>query len=166
MVLAAPIGDDDQTETPMPPDETLSERLPTPDEAEKAGKAGAVLARHTDRRGGLSLQVGKGAKAATVDLPPAISRLMLELLTLVGNGEGVTLVPFGAELSTQQAAAVLNVSRPFLVKLIDDKEIPHHKVGTHRRVRAEDLFAYKQRRDRTRNAALTRLARLKQEIDG
>jgi excisionase family DNA binding protein len=146
-------------------DGSLSERLPTPDEAEKARKASALLARHMDKRGRLSLHVGKGAKGADVDLPPAIARLMLDLLESIGKGDAVALVPFGAELSTQQAAELLNVSRPFVVKLIEDKQIPHHMVGAHRRVRAEDVLAYRQRRDRTRNAALTRLARLKQEIE-
>ena len=149
----------------MPSDKTLSERLPTPDEADKAGKASTLLARHRDRRGGLSLHVRKGARSAVVDLPPAVGSLVLELLRTIGKGEAVTLVPFGGELTTQQAADMLKVSRPFLVKLIESKEIPHHKVGTHRRLRAEDVFAYSRRRDRTRNAALTRLARLKQEID-
>lgn len=148
----------------MPADRTLSERLPTQDEAEKARTASTVLARFRDKRGGLSLRVRKGAKDATVDLPPAVSRLVLDLLLAVGKGEAVTLVPFGAELSTQQAADLLKVSRPYLVKLIDNKEIPHHKIGTHRRIRAQDLFAYTQRRDRTRNDALTRLARMKQEV--
>ncbi len=121
---------------------------------------------HSDKRGGLSLHVRKGAKSADVELPPAISRLVLDLLQFIGKGEGVTLVPFGADISTQQAADMLEVSRPFLVKLIENKEIPHHKVGTHRRLRAEDVLAYKQRRDRARNAARTRLARLGQEING
>jgi len=150
----------------MTRDRSLSERPPTQAEAEKAGKASAVLARHVEKRGGVSLRVGKGARAADIDLPPAVGRLMLDLLQYIANGEAVTLVPFGAELSTQQAAQMLNVSRPFLVKLIEDRQIPHHKVGTHRRVRAEDVLAYRHRRDRTRNAALTRLARLKQEIEG
>ena len=149
----------------MSDDESLSERLPTRDEADKASQAGTALARHRNRRGGLSLHVRKGARAADVDLPPAVARLVLDLLELVGRGDAVSLVPLGAELSTQQAAEMLNVSRPFLVKMIETRQIPHHKVGTHRRVRAEDLFAYRQRRDRTRNAALNRLARLKQEIE-
>ena len=149
----------------MPSDRSLSERLPTPEEADMARNAGTVLARHRNKRGGLSLHVRKGAKGADVDLPPAVSRLMLDLLLAVGQGEAVTLVPFGGELSTQQAADMLKVSRPFLVKLIENKEIPYHKVGTHRRIRAEDVFAYRQRRDRTRNDALTRLARLGQEIE-
>lgn len=146
-------------------DGSLSERLPTPDEAEKARKASALLARHMDKRGRLSLHVGKGAKGADVDLPPAIARLMLDLLESIGKGDAVALVPFGADLSTQQAAEMLNVSRPFLVKLLETREIPHHKIGTHRRIRAEDLLAYKQRRDKTRTTARTRLARLTQEIE-
>lgn len=148
----------------MPLDGSLSERLPTPEEAEKAKKAIAFLARHMNKQGGLALQVKQGG-GAIVEIPPAISRLVLDLLQLVSKGEAVTLVPFGAELSTQQAADILNVSRPFLVKLIERKEIPHHKVGTHRRIRAEDLFAYKRRRDSERSEALAELARLGQEID-
>ena len=150
----------------MPLDDSLSERLPTPAEADKAAKAGTVLASHRDKRGGLSLHVKKGAKSADADLPPAVARLVLDLLELIGKGDAVTLVPSGADLSTQQAADMLDVSRPFLVKLLETKAIPHHKIGTHRRIRAEDLLAYKHRRDRTRTAARTRLARLTQEIDG
>ena len=149
----------------MPLDDSLSERLPTPAEAEKAAKAGTVLASHRDRRGGLSIQVKKGATSADVDLPPVVARLMLDPLESIGKGDAVTLVPSGAALSTQQAADMLDVSRPFLVKLLESKEIPHHKIATHRRVRAEDLLAYKHRRDRTRTAARTRLARLTQESE-
>ena len=136
----------------MPADGSLSERLPTQVEAEKATEAVTILARHRDRRGGLSLGVREGGRSAVVDLPPAIGRLVIDLLQLVGKGEAVTLVPFGGELSTQQAADLLKVSRTFLVQMIENREIPHHKVGTHRRIRMEDLLAYKQRRDRTRNA--------------
>ena len=155
----------DQMEIPMPLDDSLSQRLPTPAEAEKAAKAATALASHRDRRGGLSLHVRKGARSADVDLPPAVARLMLDLLEAIGKGDAVTLVPSGADLSTQQAADMLEVSRPFLVKLLETREIPHHKIGTHRRIRAEDLLAYKRRRDKTRTAARTRLARLAQESD-
>jgi excisionase family DNA binding protein len=94
-----------------------------------------------------------------------VTRLVLDLLRSIGKGEAGALVPFGAELSTQEAADLLNVSRPFLVKLIESGDLPHHEVGTHRRIRAEDLFAYKRRRDSERDEALSKLARLGQEID-
>ena len=149
----------------MPLDDPLSERLPTPEEAEKARKASSLLARHMNRQGALSMHLKQGGKGEIVELPPAVSRLVLDLLLYVSKGQAVTLVPFGTELSTQQAADLLNVSRPFLVKLIENREIPHYKVGTHRRIRAEDLFADKHRRDGKRGEALRKLARLGQEID-
>lgn len=148
----------------MAPDGSLSERLPTLEEAEDARKAATVLARHLTKQGGLSLRVKQNPNGS-VELPPAVTRLVLDLLLSIGKGEAVALVPSGAELSTQEAADLLNVSRPFLVKLIENREIPHHKVGAHRRIRAEDLFAFKRRRDRKRDEALSRLARLGQEID-
>ena len=149
----------------MPSDGSLSERLPTLEEAEDARKAATFLARHLTRQGGFFLREKQGANGASVELPPAVTRLMLDLLRSIGKGEAVALVPFGGELSTQEAADLLNVSRPFLVKLIEGGEIPHHKVGTHRRIRADDLFAFKRRRDSERDEALNRLARLGQEID-
>lgn len=150
----------------MPFDVSLSERLPTPDEAAKARQAASALAKVAGAERMLSLHLApNGQGDITVDLPPAISKIVLDLLLLIGKGEAVTLVPFGAELTTQQAADLLNVSRPFLVKLIESGEIAHHKVGRHRRIRAKDLFAYKQRRDARRDKALQRLVELGQEID-
>jgi len=74
-------------------------------------------------------------------------------------------MPFRAELSTQEAANLLSVSQPFLLNLIESGEIPHRKVGTHRSLCAEDLFAFKRRRDSERDEALSKLAGLEQEID-
>jgi excisionase family DNA binding protein len=151
----------------MPFDMALSHRLPTPEETEKAQVATRVLGRLATKQGALSLRLlqNKHTEEQVIDLPPAVARMLLELLMHIGKGEAVTFVPVGAELSTQQAADVLNVSRPFFIKLLESNQIPHHKVGTHRRIMANDVFNYKSRRDKMRSKALDELARLGQEID-
>lgn len=150
----------------MPFDGSLSERLPTPTEVEKAKQATTTLTRLTNKQGALSLRLRRNDKEeVSIDLPPAVSQMVLNLLLLIGKGEAVTLVPFGAELTTQQAADLLNVSRPYLIKLLNEGQLPYHKVGSHRRIQADELFQYKRRRDDGRRATLRRLARLGQEIE-
>jgi excisionase family DNA binding protein len=86
-----------------------------------------------------------------------MSDLFLELLRYIGSGDAVTLLPIQQMLTTQQAADLLNVSRPFLIKLIEKGDIPHSMVGRHRRLKAEDVFAYKSARDNARAEALDEL---------
>ena len=97
----------------------------------------------------LRLQVA-GKRGEAITLPASAVRLLVRMLSEMAAGNAVTLVPIHAELTTQQAADALGVSRPFLVKLLDEGKIPSRKVGTHRRVLFNDLLAYRQKVDQRR----------------
>ncbi len=101
----------------------------------------------------------------TLILPREALALLKDLLAEMAQGNAVTVVPTHAELTTQQAANLLNVSRPHLVKLLEDSVLPFSKVGTHRRIRYQDLITYKRRRDKESEAALEELARQAQNHD-
>ena len=140
----------------------LTRRLPTHEEIASAAEAATALANARADNGGLIIR-NDGGEA--VRLAPAIADIMIDLLGHVARGDMVTLVPTGALLTTQQAADMLNVSRPHLSKLLKQGEIPYIPVGSHRRVKHADLITYKKRRDATRMAALEELARLGQAFD-
>lgn len=102
---------------------------------------------------------------AELELPAAAVGLLVHLLTEMAEGNAVTLMPIHAELTTQQAADLLGVSRPFLVKLLDDKKLPYRKVGTHRRVLFSHLMGYKEQMDAQRHEILDELTKQAQELD-
>ncbi|MFB8089038.1 helix-turn-helix domain-containing protein [Streptomyces sp. NPDC055992] len=97
-------------------------------------------------------------------LPREAVELLADLLAHLGAGRGVSIVPSTAELTTQQAADILNVSRPFLIGLLDAGEIEGRRVGTRRRITATSLMEYKQADDRRRREAADELTQLGREM--
>ena len=96
--------------------------------------------------------------AHPVRIPVSALRLLVDMLTEIGEGNAVSIIPIHAELTTQEAADVLNVSRPFLIQLLERGDILFHKIGTHRRVRYQDVISYKNHIDAERQGALDALA--------
>ena len=144
--------------------DTLTKRPPTRIESEKASEAACAIARALTHQT-LSLRIREDEGEVCVDLPPSLGFLLLDLFAHVARGQMVTFVPYGAELTTQEAADVLNVSRPFLIKLLEQEKIPFHKVGSHRRISMTDVLKYKEQRDKSRSNALDKLQRLGEEFD-
>ncbi len=106
----------------------------------------------------------EGGEEESISIPVSVLGLFTEILTELGKGNAVTLLPIHAELTTQQAADLLNVSRPFLIELLDKGEIPHQKVGARSHVLLQDLIAYKRKTDQRRLPALEELSALDQEL--
>ncbi|CAM2154586.1 DNA-binding protein [Pararobbsia alpina] len=100
----------------------------------------------------------------TVTLPTSALKLLDEILHQIGNGNAVSIIPIHAELTTQQAADLLNVSRPYLVQLLEQGAIPFRKVNTHRRVMYQDLISYKNKIDADRLDALAELTAQAQDL--
>ena len=145
-----------------------------PTEPVAPSEADAVLARESAERlarqlakvnGALQLRVtDPDGGSETVTIPSTAFRLLVTILAEMASGNAVRLIPHHAELTTQEAAELLNVSRPYLVRLLDDGHIPFHRVGTHRRVLFKDVMTYKAEHRRMRGAALDALSRLDQEL--
>lgn len=117
------------------------------------------------RRSTLSFRIEpEGAPEETIAVPLAAFQLLSDILTEMGKGNAVTFIPVHAELTTQEAANILNVSRPFLVAQLEQGTIPFRKVGTHRRILFQDLMAYKRNIDDNRVKVLDELAAQAQEL--
>jgi excisionase family DNA binding protein len=146
--------------------ETFETVAPTEADAVLARESSRRLASHKlGRRTSARIQLlddGKGSE--TIVVPASALRLFLHLLTEMSQGNAVTLIPTHAELTTQQAADLLNVSRPYVVKLLDEGRIPCRTVGKFRRVRFDDLMAYKRKDDEARSRVLDQLTAEAQEL--
>ena len=138
--------------------------LPTAQEAEEAKITSRALSKyvHNER---LHLKIASNNnESEDLILPGYAINLLLTMLTEMSKGNAITVMPIHAELSTQETAELLNVSRPHLVDLLEQGKMPFRKVGAHRRVLANDVFDYKQRIDEARFKALDDLAAQAQEL--
>lgn len=142
---------------------TSAPTLPTEQEAKVALESSRLLAACIGRGESAQLRVIDGDHEITV--PVSALRLLVDILAQMAEGNTVTIMPVHAEHATQQAADVLNVSRPHLIALLEKNVLPFHKVGTHRRVLFKDLMAYMEGVRAERKQVLEALAQQAQELD-
>ena len=109
------------------------------------------------------IQLSAGENYLT--LTPELAELLRGILERLGNGESITVLSRDEELSTQQAAALLGVSRPYLIEqLLEGRKIPYRKVGKHRRIRVRDLLAFQERDQAEKRALVREITELAQEM--
>lgn len=144
------------------PKSVLEPVVPDRADIDEARAAVAALENLTPR--GAEVVIEDESRRMHAVLPVAAVRLLQDLLREMAQGHAISLVPTHAELTTQQAADALNVSRPFLVKLLESGALPHRKVGTHRRVRFDDLMRYKHAIDAQRRETLEKLTEKSEDL--
>lgn len=142
-------------------------KRPSPEEQEVAGASLHYFASLTESKHGrrsplVEIRLQENGEAITI--PRKALELLRFVLARMAEGKAVSLVPAESELSTQQAADLLNVSRPHLVKLLEQGALPFRKVGSHRRVQLEDLLRYERQQAERRNQQLQFLAQQAQEL--
>ena len=139
-------------------------QMPTEDEIAQAREASRQLARLLPDDALPLRLVTDDNRHEMISFPPGALRLFVDVLTQLGQGRAVTLLPQRAELTTQEAADYLNVSRPYVVGLIEQNKLPARKVGTRRRIAFEDLVRFDDQDRARRRVALDELARIDQEL--
>lgn len=135
--------------------------LPSADDAKLAAEVSRHLSRTRHAGAELHVQVDGGQ---LLRLPKAVGDMLYHLLTEMAQGNAVTLIPVHAELTTQEAADYLNVSRPYLIRLLREGKIPFHMVGTHRRIKFSDLDAFQKEAEEKRKRAMEELAAQSQKL--
>jgi excisionase family DNA binding protein len=104
------------------------------------------------------------ADGQEIEMPSIISIALMEVIKTLNKGNSITLIPMDKELTTQQAADILNVSRPYFIKLLENGIIPFKKTGTHRKILMQDLMKYREQRAETRKSKIEELSVLSQEL--
>ncbi|MDA8346287.1 MAG: helix-turn-helix domain-containing protein [Thermaerobacter sp.] len=145
----------------MPTTETFEHLVAArPDEAPRIRELSRKLADdHKEAHYFLSDSDGKG-----LEIPPSVFRILVRAVRDLSLGRSVAIIHYDQQLTTQQAADILNVSRPHLIKLVEDGKLPYHMVGTHRRIRMGDLLAFKEARDSERRSALRELRKVSESL--
>jgi excisionase family DNA binding protein len=139
---------------------------PTEQDVHLAKVAQRLLVEYLDQSHAQTLRVGdEKTGTQAIEVPASALRVFAELLGHMAQGKTITLLPVDSELTTQEAADMLHVSRPFLVKLLEEKRLPYRKVGTRRRLQLQDVLAYKRQIDEARLHTLEELAAEAQKLD-
>lgn len=139
-------------------------------EAELLAQASRLMSEALDRsearRIALVEEQADGSDIARLEVPPATLRLISQILALIARQQTLVFYPESSELTTKQAAEVVGVSRPFLIRVLEAGEIPYRKVGRHRRVLMKDVLAYKEKMQVKSRAAMDELVKLSEEMGG
>ncbi len=138
-------------------------KIPSEQDQRLAAQSRRFLAAYLDLGNAAPLRLTDGDQE--IALPASALHLLADILAEMSQGHAVTIIPTRTELTTQQAADLLNISRPYLVKLLEQGAIPFRKVGARRRIRFEDLMNFRQQSDQARQQALDKLAAQAQALD-
>lgn len=134
--------------------------IPTSQDIDIAKQYGQKLASYRQKKFSVCLQMSQDER---IPLSPYAIQMITDIFERIASGETVTIISQSTELTTAQASKILHVSRPFLIKELEAGKIPFRKVGKHRRLRFEDVFAYKDKIDNQREKALEALTIIAQQ---
>jgi excisionase family DNA binding protein len=137
---------------------------PSETDAALAKETSRRLASHLHNDDLVRIRIMDSSSSATLKVPATAMHLLVRILDEMARGNAVTVLPVHAELTTQEAADLLNISRPSLIQLLDEGKLAHRRVGTHRRVRFDSLMKYKRQIEAARRTALAELAAYDQEL--
>ena len=140
--------------------------IPSETDIQLATESSRTLAKMPGKRvNAFEIDITGGKARATIKVPSSVFRMLLTILTEMAAGNAVTIIPMHQELTTQEAADLLNVSRPYFIQLLETSKIPYRKVGTRRKVLLHDLMEYKKLDDVGRTKVLDKLAQQAQELN-
>jgi excisionase family DNA binding protein len=139
-------------------------KIPTERDTKVAAASSRILSGHLGRKSDVKMRLVSAAGETEITVPAVAAELLAQILAEMAKGNAVALTPIHAELTTQQAADLLNVSRPHLVSLLDKGEIPFRKVGTHRRIAMTDLLTHRAKAQAARRRDLDKLAAEAQKL--